>query len=114
MLIVVCINCLLAVGVIKLTYGLWQWRPQLVDLNHDLQQAQVNPGLLTDPRQVGYRLTASRAQILAARLGMARWQKLTRQIDQVLQLVGIVRSLLLYRTRWTRRTRWTKRTGRTR
>ncbi len=104
MLIVVCINCLLAAGVIKLTYGLWLWRHQLVYLNHNLQQAQVNTGLI-DPRQVGYCLTASRAQILAARLNMARWQKLTRQIDLVLQWVGIVRSLLLYRTRWTRRTR---------
>ena len=113
MLIVVCINCLLAVGVLGLTYGLWQWHHQLVELNQDLRQMQINPGL-TDPRQVGYRLTASRAQILAARLSMARWQKLIHQIDQVLQLVGIVRSLLLYRTRWARRTRWTKRTGRIR
>lgn len=110
MLIIVCINYLLAVGVLGLTYALWQWHHQLVELNQDLRQMQINPGLLTDPRQVGYRLTASRAQVLAARLSIARWQKLIHQIDQGLQLVGIVRSLLLYRTRWIRRTRRTRRT----
>ncbi len=101
MLVVICINGLLAAGVIKLTYGIWQWRHQLVRLNYDLQQAQVNAGLI-DPQQVGYHLTASRAQILAARLNMARWQKLSRQIYQALQLFGIVRSLLIYRNRMGR------------
>lgn len=103
MLVVICINCLLAAGVIKLTCGIWQWRYQLVRLNHNLQQAQANAGLI-DPQQVGYYLAASRAQILAARLSMARWQKLSRQIHQALQLMGIVRSLLLYRTGRTERT----------
>ncbi|MEM9091424.1 MAG: hypothetical protein AAGC93_22130 [Cyanobacteria bacterium P01_F01_bin.53] len=95
LIIVIGLNSLLALGVCWLTHGLWQWRRGLINFNSWLQSAQQSSQ--DKPQQMGYDLIVKRAQIAQTRLDLARWRLRSRRLHQVIQLISLFRSLLLYR-----------------
>lgn len=94
---VICLNGLIAVGVCWLTYWFWQWRGSLIQLNRWLQKTEQLSH--RDSQQMGYELMLRRAQIIEARLGLAQWKLRSRQIRQVLKLLSLLRTVLIYSRR---------------
>jgi len=95
--IVVVLNCLLAGVILALAYGLWGYKRQLQRLSAQLYVMAQTGGL--GSKQLGYALTLRRVQLAATRLEMARWQQRSRQVSQVVGLVRLVQTVLLYRAR---------------
>ncbi|MEO0769317.1 MAG: hypothetical protein AAFY72_07770 [Cyanobacteria bacterium J06649_4] len=93
--VAVALNCLLAVLVVALAYGLWRWRCQLVQLADWLEQVEPRVGL--SPKQVGYGLALKRVEIAQTRLEVAKLQKRSHQIHQLVRLLRLLRTLMLYR-----------------
>ncbi len=103
MVIVIGLNCLLAVLVLGLARLFWQWRCAMVRLNQHLQNHPPNTQLTS--QKMGYSLTRHRTQIALSRLRVAQWQQWqrqwqlrSRQINQTFQAIQILRSLLSYRS----------------
>ena len=94
MLIVICLNCLLAALVGWLTYRLWGCRRYLTRLSALLQSPDLSSQWAP---QMSYQLALKRAQIAETRLGVARWQRRSQQIRQVLQVIAYLQMLLRYR-----------------
>lgn len=92
--LVCCLNGMIAAGVCWLTWRLWQWRGGLVQLNQSL--ARVSLSL----RVAGYELMLKRAQIAQTRLAWAQVQGRSQQLIQTLKLIRTLQTVLLfYRTR---------------
>lgn len=107
---VIALNSLIALGVCWLAYGLWQWRHRLIVFNSWLQSTDTTAR--NAPRQMGYSLTLQRVQLTQVRLGLAQWQLRSRQFRQLLKLLQLLRTLLIYRAGQGRL--WRKRTHRKR
>ncbi|MEL7354467.1 MAG: hypothetical protein AAFN38_23860 [Cyanobacteria bacterium J06560_5] len=88
--IVVALNVLLAIGVLALARQLWRWRSGLVQLTLSLQSVNVVPG------EMGYAIMLRRIKFVEARLGVARFQRRSRQLKQLLQLLSLLRIILQY------------------
>ncbi len=97
MLLVICLNCLLAVFVGGLTYRLWICRYRLVRLNAIMQSPELNSRWTL--QQLSYQLTLNRAQIAETRLGIAVWQRRSQQVRQVLQAIKYLQRLSQYHAR---------------
>ncbi|MGB5913528.1 MAG: hypothetical protein WBG63_01595 [Phormidesmis sp.] len=95
--IVVVFNCLLAGAIFALAYGLWGYKRQLQRLSGQLYAMAQTGGL--GSKQLGYTLTLRRVQLAATRLEMARWQQRSQQVAQVVGLVRLIQTVLLYRAR---------------
>ncbi len=95
------LNCLLAGAILALAYGLWGYKRQLQQLS-DLLHEVAQKGEL-GPKRLGYALTLRRVQLAATRLEMARWQQRSRQVAQIVGLVRVVQTVLLYRARGKRK-----------
>ncbi len=95
--IVVVLNFLLAGAIFALAYALWGYRRRLRQLSDWLRvhERQVALG----PKQLGYALTLGRVQLAATRLQTARWQQRSHQVAQVMGLVRVMQTILLYQTR---------------
>ena len=98
MSIVVIINCSVAAFVLMLAYRLWHWRAQLSQLGNWLEQLEETAQL--SPQQAGYSITLKRIEIAATRLEVAKFQRRSQQLHSIIQLFRLLRSLMLYRTRW--------------
>ena len=88
--IVIGLNTFLAIGVLALARQLWRWRSGLVQLTLSLQSVNVVPG------EMGYALMFRRVQLVEARLGVAQFQRRSRQLKQLLQLLSLLRIILRY------------------
>ncbi len=95
MAIAICLNLLLAVLIIWLAYGLWQWRCGLARLNQQLQSHEIEMSLA--PKQASYELTRRRFQLVAARLQLGQWQHRSRQVQQTLRLIQLLRTVVVLR-----------------
>ena len=93
MILVACLNAMIAAAVCWLAYRLWQWRDRLVSLN----QALSKPSQF--PQTAGYSLMVRRAQIAQARLTVAQVQTRSQQLVQTLKLIRMLQTLSLYRRR---------------
>lgn len=94
-ILVIVLNGLIALGVCWLAYGLWQWRQGLIGFNRWLQSTG-NTARRT-PQEMGYALTLQRVQLTQVRLQLSRWQLRSRQFRQLLKLLQLLRTLLIYR-----------------
>ncbi|MEL6814086.1 MAG: hypothetical protein AAFP03_04635 [Cyanobacteria bacterium J06598_3] len=92
---VITLNSLIALGVCWLAYGLWQWRQGLIVVNSWLQSKDATAR--NTPQEIGYALTLRRVQLTQLRLGLAQWQLRSRQLRQLLGLLKLLRTLLIYR-----------------
>lgn len=95
MVIAICLNCLLAVFISWLAWGLWQWRCALAQVNRQWQIYEIEMSLA--PKQASYDLARRRFQLVAARLRVGQWQQRSRQIQQILQLVQFLRTVVVLR-----------------
>jgi hypothetical protein len=95
MMIVIGLNCLLAVLVLGLACLFWQWRCALAYLNQHLQNHPPNSHLAS--QKMGYSFAHRRTQIAQARLLVARWQMRSRQMNQAWQILQILRTLVIFR-----------------
>ena len=93
MIVVACLNAMMAAAVCWLAYRLWRWRDRLILLNQTLSKTSLSP------QAAGYRLTIHRAQIAQARLGFAQMQTRSQQLVQTLRLIRMLQTILLYRRR---------------
>lgn len=101
LLLVMAANCLLAGGGLWLAVMLWRWRCDLMRLTDWLRSLNATHTVATTSGQMGLALTIRRSQLIAARLGLARLQLASRQLDQLLNLA----SWLIRTSRWRRRSR---------
>ncbi|MEM8502046.1 MAG: hypothetical protein AAF716_02710 [Cyanobacteria bacterium P01_D01_bin.1] len=99
--LVVVVNCVLAGLVLWLAVGLWRWRGDLVRLTDWLRLLDATRSVATASSQVGLALVVRRSQLMETRLSLARLQLISRQLDQLLRLVG----WLIQVGRWRRRSR---------
>lgn len=83
----------LALIILWLALGMWRWRSQLQLLTVWLEQQHLSP------QQMGYAIALQRAQVVSARLSIAQWQLLTRQLAQWVKLLRLLRWILIYRMR---------------
>lgn len=90
--IVIGLNGLLAIGVLLLARQLWRWRSRLESLTTSLEAIELIPG------ETSYALTLRRVQLVEARLGVARFQlrsrQLQHQLKQLLRLLWLLRLVL--------------------
>lgn len=93
---VIGLNCLIAFWVCQGAQRLWQWRCALAHLTDQLQNHEANAAIA--PQQIGYKLTHQRMQIVQARLIFSQWQMRSRQIQQIFQLLQMLRTVLRYRS----------------
>jgi hypothetical protein len=93
LVVVIGLNCGLAILVSGLAYRLWRWRCDLVRLNHKLQN---NPPI-RQPQQAGLALMETRANIAQTRLAVAQWQRTAGQAQQAFRLLQVLQVLLGYR-----------------
>lgn len=97
MVIAITLNCLLAVLVCWLTSRLWQWRCALTHVNQALQNHKTTLNLA--PKQAGYAIALRRMQLIETRLSLAQWQQRSRQLQQTLQLIRGLQTIVLMRSR---------------
>ena len=97
MLIVICLNVLIALCVFKAAMSLWRWRCQLAHVAQLLASENLS-GL---SQQARYKLTYRRVQLAQMQLTwvsqQALWQQRSRQIKQARQLIGLLQLVLLSR-----------------
>ncbi|MEM6452492.1 MAG: hypothetical protein AAF703_19520 [Cyanobacteria bacterium P01_D01_bin.105] len=99
MLIAICLNSLIALFVIWLACGLWQWRCRLALLAQQLERSEGSLGLAS--QQVRYDLAHQRVQIVQTHLTWVRHlsmlQRRSRQLRQLRQLIRLLQLLMLSR-----------------